>query len=226
MPPWAFPVLEPIRPKHSLVENHKSVSSPNTSTGSSPNPSWPATAGNGERLRVFLDTETTHLSPGQIAQLSYIVADDEFNVISTKNHYFAVETMSKPASEVNGLNKRKLAKLSGGLAFADRVEEIDSDLKDYAVICQNADFDLKFMHTEYTRACKRYSPIAQLCTMRCFTPICKLPGGRNGDQYKWPSLQETLNHAEIDETEVKAFASQVFRMSRTKCSMIQAFMSL
>ncbi len=167
-------------------------------------------------MLVFLDVETTHLSPGQVAQLSYIVADEDFAIRNAKNFYFAVKTMSQKSSEVNGLNKRKLAKLSGGLTFMDHIQEIAQDLTDHALICHNADFDLRFLQSEFSDAGKRLTPMTLLCTMRAYTPICKLRGGRNGSKYKWPKLQEVLAHTGIVDSEVADLASQAFKCAATE----------
>ena len=52
-------------------------------------------------MYVFLDTETTGLHPGQIAQLSYIVTDEELNIKKAFNQYYSVEQMSRGAAKVS-----------------------------------------------------------------------------------------------------------------------------
>ena len=49
---------------------------------------------------VFLDTETTNLTPGQIAQLSYIVEDN--GKVQGKNFFFKVDSMDEGAEKVTG----------------------------------------------------------------------------------------------------------------------------
>lgn len=160
-------------------------------------------------MKVFLDAETTHLEPGQIAQLAYIVTDDDLNIVTAKSFYFSVETMSRGASQVNGLNKRKLATLSEGKKFMHHVFEIKNDIKNYELICHNNDFDYGFVWEEFRRHGQRYRPKSRFCTMKHFTNVCRLPGGPGG-AYKWPRLTEVMRHLGIKRGEVVRSASQAF----------------
>jgi len=55
-------------------------------------------------MKVFLDTETTGLEPGQIAQISYIISDDDLNIQKAENIYFKVKSMEPKAQSVHGLS--------------------------------------------------------------------------------------------------------------------------
>ena len=71
--------------------------------------------------KLIFDTETTGLNPygNQIAQLSYLMIDDNYEVKTAKNFYFAVDYVEAGASEVNGLTKKVLDELSEGKKFKD-----------------------------------------------------------------------------------------------------------
>ena len=75
---------------------------------------------------LFLDTETTDLKPGQIAQLSYII-NDGISLLH-KNFFFSVENMSFGAQNVHGFSKDILSKLSNGQTFKDVYKELISDI--------------------------------------------------------------------------------------------------
>lgn len=83
-----------------------------------------------EMKTAYLDTETTGLNPGQIAQLSMIVVDMSTNRMSgTYNYFFTVDNMEPGAENVHGFSKEKLDILSKGARFADRANEI------YGILC-------------------------------------------------------------------------------------------
>ena len=62
---------------------------------------------------IIFDTEATDLTPGQICQLSYLMADG--GQVQGKNMFFTVDEMSEGAQEVHGLSMEALKELSGGL---------------------------------------------------------------------------------------------------------------
>jgi len=140
-------------------------------------------------MYVFLDTETTGLHPGQIAQLSYIVTDEDLNIEKVFNQYYSVEHMSRGAARVHGLTKELLEKLSNGLIFDDTVDEVREDLEDSTIIGHNISFDIRFLKAEFERLGPEYSPKDKFCTMFHFTNICKIPGAK---RYKRPKLVELM----------------------------------
>jgi DNA polymerase III epsilon subunit-like protein len=163
-------------------------------------------------MRAFLDVETTGFEPGQIAQLSYIITDDDMNVLKANNFYFAVDKMPKAASDVHGLTKAKLKKLSEGKEFHHHAKEIHDDLNGVPLICHNVDFDEEFITTELSWAMQKITVPATGCTMRHFTDLCKLKGGPYGE-YKYPKLAQALRYAKIAPSKVKDKAIELFGSS-------------
>lgn len=51
---------------------------------------------------VVFDTETTDLRPGQICQLSYLIAAD--GVVAGKNLFFSVDEMNESSQAVHGMS--------------------------------------------------------------------------------------------------------------------------
>ncbi|ABR53944.1 Exonuclease RNase T and DNA polymerase III [Methanococcus vannielii SB] len=142
-------------------------------------------------MYVFLDTETTGLHPGQIAQLSYLVTDEELNIKKAFNQYYSVEHMSRSAARIHGLTQDILEELSSGLVFEDTIKEVLSDLKYSVIIGHNISFDIRFLKAEIERLGEEYVPKEKFCTMCHFTKICKIPGVR---QYKRPKLIELMDY--------------------------------
>jgi len=164
-----------------------------------------------ERGLLFFDTETTDLVPGEIAQLSYLITDKELNILKACNYYFSVEKMSRSASKVNGLTKKKLHILSDGKYFSHHCREIYSDFENKCLIAHNLDFDLKFLNAEYKKlrlARVRYKPNGNICTMKYFTSICKLQDSYG--RIKYPKLSELVDFLGIDPDYIYSFASNVF----------------
>lgn len=148
--------------------------------------------------RAFVDVETTGFVPGQIAQLSYIITDEDLRVLTAKNFFFNVETMPKKATEVHGLTKAKLRKLSGDKAFFDSAREIRADLYKCAIISHNLNFDASFLHSEFRKLGMLPPKNMVGCTMEYFTDICSLPPFRNG-RWKWPKLSEVMAQVSLNQ---------------------------
>jgi DNA polymerase III alpha subunit (gram-positive type) len=100
--------------------------------------------------RVYLDSETTDLTPGQICQLSYFI-EDNGKIIKTINHYFDVKEISESAAQVNGFTLEKLKKLSDGMRFSDVAFLVNKDLQDNIIIGHNISFDERFVRAELYR---------------------------------------------------------------------------
>ena len=144
---------------------------------------------------LFLDTETTGFQPGQIAQLSYIVTDEQLAFKKAVNHFFMVDDMPKQASDVHGFTLERLKELSKGNVFKNVSNEVHKDLQDNKLVIHNSDFDMRFLRAEMKRCNVEVSPKDIFCTMKHFTPICKLPGKRG---YKWPKLAELMEYLKIE----------------------------
>jgi len=65
---------------------------------------------------LFVDVETTNITPGNICQLSYISLTEQGGV-SAKNHYFTVDKINPYAQGVHGLSLEILRKLSENKRF-------------------------------------------------------------------------------------------------------------
>ena len=163
---------------------------------------------------ISFDTETTGLRPGQICQLSYVIDDD--GVAAGKNYFFAVRSIEPGASNVHGFTVPMLHKLSNGLIFPDHAEAILTDFESAdLLLAHNFSFDQSFLAAEFTRSGITPSFPRQLCTMRHFTPICKLPSARpqrSGPGYKYPSLTELTRHLGITDKMVSERSKELFSL--------------
>jgi DNA polymerase III subunit epsilon len=156
---------------------------------------------------IFVDTETTDFRPGQIAQLSYILADGD-RVTGAGNHYFAVEYMSPGAEEVHGLSEEKLWRLSGGKTFSEQADRFLCNFEGRMLVAHNVPFDLGFLTAEFARCGAVYRPRKTFCTMRMSTSACRLPRASGG--YKWPKLEEAVRSLDISEEEIRTLVASLF----------------
>lgn len=143
--------------------------------------------------RIFLDTETSGLKPGQVGQLSYIIEIPNQRVYA-KNFFFAIDSLDDGAAEVTQRDLDFYKRASNGKVFKDYIEEIATDLNGAVLYAHNAKFDRGFMDAEFRRCGLIYSPAGVECTMLKFRNILRLPG-RYG--FKNPKLEEVINHYHI-----------------------------
>lgn len=152
---------------------------------------------------IYLDTETTDLTPGQICQLSYIIEDGKD--IQGKNFYFEVDHVEAEAESIHGLSVKKLKELSNGLKFNDIKFEFLKDIENATIVGHNISFDLNFINSEL---CNIRISNKHFCTMNHFTNIIQLPGYY--DNYKWPKLIELIDFLEIEEKEIIKNVKKIF----------------
>jgi DNA polymerase III epsilon subunit-like protein len=146
---------------------------------------------------IVLDTETTGFKPGQIAQLSYLIFDENFKVLDKVNEFFMVDEMPEGASNIHGLTLDKLKLLSNGQVFEDVADRVYEDLMTCdRLIIHNAPFDMNFLTVEFDRIDTSLEIKDVFCTMKHFTEICKIPGSRG---YKWPKLVESLKYVGVSD---------------------------
>jgi DNA polymerase III epsilon subunit-like protein len=93
---------------------------------------------------------------------------------------------------------------------------IEDFLSASVLVAHNFDFDRAFLDAELRRAGKAL-PFAgeRLCTMRHFTPICKLPpstAGIHRNPYKFPSLAELVGFLGIAEADIAELAAATFSL--------------
>lgn len=156
---------------------------------------------------LYYDTETTGLYPGNICQLSYIMQRGDNTV--AKNFYFSVDFVEYGALAVHGLTTERLEKLSGGKWFACFADEIERDfLAADVVVGHNVAFDNGFMSAEFKRTGKDFFCKHTFCTMKKFTPVCKLAGRYRG--YKHPRLNELCAFLGISEDDIMNTARELF----------------
>lgn len=159
--------------------------------------------------RVFFDTETTGLHPGQIAQLAVIIEDDN-NGISTKNYFFDIDYMTKGAEEVCGRCIEFYREASKGKKFINYKDEILELFSDATLIAHNLKFDENFLSMELWRQGITFTPKDRFDTMEFFRDICKLPDKRSTSRYKNPKLEELVNYFNIDKNKVEKYSIQLF----------------
>ena len=157
--------------------------------------------------RVFLDTETTGLAPGQIAQLSLIIEEDGKELV-TKNYFFDIDYITSGAEEVCGRGVDFYKEASGGRVFKDDMAEILELLSDATLIAHNLKFDENFISTEFWRQSIVFKPKDRLCTMEFFKDKCKILN-RFG-KIKNPKLEELIDYFKIDKDKVNAYTKQLF----------------
>ncbi|MCB2308849.1 3'-5' exonuclease [Clostridium estertheticum] len=151
--------------------------------------------------KLFIDTETSGFKPGQIAQLTYTITEDDKVTVAT-NFFLACDYIDPGAEKIHGFSVDRLKVLSGGKTFKDIAAEVADDLKDCIFIAHNAKFDINFVKTEIERAGYAFEIGETFCTMKYFENIIKLKGKYG--KYKWPKLEETMQFLGID-SESKGF---------------------
>ena len=157
---------------------------------------------------ICFDTETTSLNPGQICQLSYTMQSG--GNIRARNLFFSVDSMDYSAFMVHGFSMEKLKRLSNGKRFEDYIDIIESDFNSAdLIVSHNTSFDFMFMRAEFERLGRTFYTNKEFCTMKNFTPICKLPKKR-GDGYKYPKLSELCQFLNISDEQIKISSNKVF----------------
>lgn len=157
---------------------------------------------------LILDTETTSIRPGQIAQIGYILA--ERGKLTAKNFFFKVKQIDPAAAAVNGFTVELLEQWSGGNTFIHNAIEIVEDLERAEYLAaHNLHFDLTFIGEECGRVGIALPPAKELDTMKLFTSVCKLPR-KEHDGYKYPKLSELIEFLRLSEAEVQEVCRTAF----------------
>lgn len=157
---------------------------------------------------LFFDTETTGLAPGKICQLSYVMQNKA--EVAAKNFFFSVPYVEPGALFVHGFSPERLAVLSGGARFDDKIDEIQADFSSAdLLVAHNAPFDLTFMQAEFAACCRAFSYKEVYCSMRGFTPICKLKRS-DGVRLKFPKLEELCSFLELYPYDVTRKTAELF----------------
>ena len=159
--------------------------------------------------KIYFDTETTGLAPGQIAQLAYIKVSDS-NEVTCGNYFFTVDYMSTGAEDVTGRSQNDYAELSGGTKFRDKADELFNIFSNSTLVAHNIQFDENFLSTEFWRVNKVFKPADRFDTMKYFKSICKIPNPRNFNEYKNPKLVEVIQSLSIDENKIEVYTEKLF----------------
>lgn len=162
--------------------------------------------------KVFLDTETSGLAPGEIAQLSMII-EEETGEVRANNYFFKIKSITEDAEKICGRGLDFYETASNGKTFADYKDEIYNEIKDATLIAHNLKFDENFISTEFWRQNIVFTPAGRFCTMDYFKPILKIPG-RYGKP-KNPKLEELVDYFNINKEKVKRYSEQLFGTSDT-----------
>ena len=151
---------------------------------------------------LFFDTETTGLpidysAPStdinnwpRLIQLSWIITDQFYNVLSKHNHIIKPEgfTIPNQSASVHGITT-DYANIKGE-NLIEILNLFVSDLKTAKyIVGHNIDFDKKIIESEFHRQNIVFSwcNTTSICTMKSSTDFCKIP---NFYGYRYPKLQE------------------------------------
>lgn len=163
---------------------------------------------------VYLDTETTGFTPGQICELTMIHETDTTTI--PYNYFFKVNEMDKGAQDVHGMSIEQLEKLSNGKVFADYKDEILGILDGATLVAHNLPFDEKFLSSEFWRTGISFKPSGRLDTMEYFKPILRIPSKyRKYGPYKNPKLSELVDYFKINTYEVEKYTRELFKSEAT-----------
>lgn len=162
---------------------------------------------------VFLDTETSDKSPGQICQLTYIIYDTSKSTsdekVRAKNFFFSVDYVSETAYNIHGFNIENLKNLSGNLKFKDIYKLFEKDLKESDFILgHNINFDISFLKKEFERININFEPKNLFCSMNYFKNILKLKSSIG--TIKSPKLSELLNYLKISDENIMESTNKLF----------------
>lgn len=159
---------------------------------------------------IFFDTETTDINPGQIGQLSYII-EGSSGVLNAGNLFFKVDKVSEGAEKVHGFSAQDFEKLSGGLTFKDRLDEVYSAFNGRRLVAHNVGFDIKFISSELWRCGISFKPLESQCTMEFFKNVLLIPNRyKKYGQYKNPKLSEVVDYYNINNDKLRAYTEQLF----------------
>lgn len=171
--------------------------------------------------KIIFDTETTGLRcyENQVAQLSYMMINDKYEVQNAKNFYFSVKYVEPGASKINGLDDEILEKLSEGKEFRYFAEEIYKDfLNAKTLIAHNLSFDLGFIEEEFNRLDYDIDKLKKdklyCCTMDVYTHYLQIEHEYYG--LKYPRLDEVMSRLSIDDEYIENLTKTIFKVDSNK----------
>ena len=165
-------------------------------------------------MYLVLDTETSGLfnfklpandpSQPRLASIAMLSVDNSFNIVSAC--YGLIKplgwAMTDGATRCNGLTDEMLYRYGANVSDSLNMYT-DSIKKGCIVVSFNAQFDLKVMRSELRRAemDDLFTETKNLCLMRLYTDICKMPYKTKREGYKFPKLSEACQSVGIPFTE-------------------------
>lgn len=167
--------------------------------------------------RIFIDTETSGLVPGQIGQLA-IITEEENGDIKANNYFFNMDYISDGAEKVTGRNLDFYREASAEKKFADYKDELFRELTRGILIAHNLPFDENFISTEFWRLNMTFRPADRFDTMEYFRDVCKLPNPKNRYKgYKNPKLSELIEYYNIDQEKIELYTKKLFNIQSGTC---------
>jgi len=162
---------------------------------------------------LIFDTETTgfpsktlapsHPGQARLMQLAWLLLDDEFEEVACYNslvRFPDTTVLSTGAEKAHGISRDDCKKYG---FYTQSVIELFTEAQSLAklVVAHNIAFDSQLIDIELIDLRKGLPSEIQwhdtsryFCTMQAMTPICQLPGGKFGSQYKWPKLIEAYRY--------------------------------
>lgn len=167
---------------------------------------------------VFLDTETSDRSPGQICQLTYIIYDTNQTLTSekvkAKNFFFTVDHVSETAYKIHGFDLETLKSLSGNMTFKDLYKLFKKDLMESDFILgHNINFDISFLRKEFEKLNINFEPKNLFCSMNYFKNILKLKNSIG--TIKLPKLSELLDYLKITDENIMETTKKFFNSTES-----------
>jgi DNA polymerase III subunit alpha len=154
---------------------------------------------------LIFDTETTGLPRNKtapltdfdnwprIVQIAWQLHDTNGQLVEAKNHYIKPAGFTIPynAEKQHGISTQLAEKYGSDLQIV--LEDFSAAVEKSTIITgHNLEFDINITGAEYLRC--GFKNILKgkhiVDTMIESTEFCKLPGGRGGDKYKYPRLEE------------------------------------
>ena len=173
--------------------------------------------------KIFLDTETNGLAPGQICQLAFIEENDNLQIISAKNYFFTPEWFPEELTIKFGRDLEWYKKASNNTLIFDSLEEIADKLHGNTMVAHNAKFDAKFLEAEFVREGIDFefealtkdanSDIKCIDTMTEFKH--KVRATQKNGNIKNPSLSDLCDWLQISPVKIADFAKQVFAVENS-----------
>ena len=155
---------------------------------------------------LVFDTETTGFynpkiplddaSQGRIVQLAMVLLNDDFKVINS--FYSLIKpkgffSIGPSAQAAHGISIEMCEAYGMPIECALDIFYSMYSCAD-AKVAHNLKFDSQMLDTEFAlvnfESNIKWLDLGHFCTMREMTSICCLPGGKFGQAYKWPKLQE------------------------------------